>query len=131
MPNPSPLRRLSDFMYLVYMDQCKQKIICLQTLQYIIHYDVANTQSLETVSYILKVPLSHQFPDWDHGYVYKPGSQDTDQAAKALVGIPNGLGIAWMLLQHEAQFGPRTIDQVTVFGSDYGELCIAWKIILL
>ena len=63
--------------------------------------------------------------------MFVPGSQDTDQAAKALVGIPNGLGIAWMLLQHKKQFGPRTIDEVKVFGSDYGELCISWKIIIL
>lgn len=35
--------------------------------------------------------------------------------AKALLGTPNGSGVAWLLAQHKEQLGHKTVDEVTLF----------------
>ena len=41
----------------------------------------------------------------------------TDEG-KAILGSPNGAGCAYLLLQHKAQLGVKTISKVTVFQDD-------------
>ena len=38
--------------------------------------------------------------------------------AKALLGTPNGSGIAWLLIQHKRQLGWKMVDSVTLFWKD-------------
>ena len=128
LPIPPPPRRLSDVMCLTYMNMCGQDIQCLQKLRWVIHYNIGNTQSLGAIQWLFgNPPPNYKFKGWP-GRGYDLSTQNTAQPAQALVGIPNGKGIAYMLLQHNQQFGPRTIDRVQVFGSDYGGLCVAWRI---
>ncbi|KAF2243987.1 hypothetical protein BU26DRAFT_569871 [Trematosphaeria pertusa] len=44
-------------------------------------------------------------------------SMHTDEG-KALLGSPNGAGVAFMLIQHQQQLGRKTIARVTVFQDD-------------
>ena len=34
--------------------------------------------------------------------------------AKAILGTPNGKGVAWLLAQHRAQLGEKTVKKVTL-----------------
>ncbi|KAI4156026.1 MAG: hypothetical protein LQ340_000572 [Diploschistes diacapsis] len=127
--NPAPCTFLSDFVFLAIQQQCgTQGLPCIQRLQYIIHMLVSNSVSVAVAQRVFTggtgTPAS--FPQW-------PGrSYETDtEGGAALVGVPNGYGVAYMLAQHRAQLGPRTVDQVRVFGNDYGQLCIAWHVNVL
>jgi hypothetical protein len=39
----------------------------------------------------------------------------TELPGLAMLGTPNGYGVAWLLIQHRAQFGRRTIESVKVW----------------
>ena len=53
---------------------------------------------------------------WPHGKTIKTA----DEAGKALVGCPNGYGIAYMLAQNQNVLGKKTITEVTIFaGKEY------------
>jgi len=42
----------------------------------------------------------------------------TDAAGLAVLGTPNGRGVAWLLATHKEQFGRRTIESVRVWSDD-------------
>ena len=67
-----------------------------------------------------------QYPTW-------PGRQynTNTEGGAALVGMPNGYGVAFMLAQRRASFGPRTIDHVRIFGNDHGQLTVGWHVNVL
>lgn len=41
-----------------------------------------------------------------------------DPRAKAVLGTPNGNGVAWLLGQHKKQLGVKYVDQINIFGCD-------------
>lgn len=47
-------------------------------------------------------------------------SANTPQG-QALLGSPNGAGVAYLLIQHKDQLGIRTIDHIDIFSAYYGE----------
>jgi hypothetical protein len=70
------------------------------------------------------------FSDWETiqplrggGKTFRPGSLEY----YALLGSPNGSGIAWFFIQHKAQLGIKTLSDITIFGAD-GEGCIYFAI---
>ena len=49
-----------------------------------------------------------------------PGTSFTRSSKefKALLGSPNGSGVAWLLINHKMQLGKKTIAKITVFRHD-------------
>jgi hypothetical protein len=43
---------------------------------------------------------------------------DQNEEAAALLGTPNGSGVAWLLIQHKAQLGHKIVDKVTLVYND-------------
>jgi len=43
------------------------------------------------------------------------------EEGKAILGTPNGAGVAWLLIQRKQELGHRTIKDVTVFWAEYEE----------
>jgi hypothetical protein len=39
----------------------------------------------------------------------------SDERGQAMLGTPNGLGVAWLLITHKSQFAGRTIESVRVW----------------
>jgi hypothetical protein len=46
----------------------------------------------------------------------------SEDAGLAMLGTPNGLGVAWLLLTHKWQFGRRTIASVRVWSGRVEDL---------
>ncbi|KAF2094776.1 hypothetical protein NA57DRAFT_79945 [Rhizodiscina lignyota] len=44
-----------------------------------------------------------------------------DESAKALLGTPNGEGVAWLLLNHKSRLGCKEVKRVRVFADDTEE----------
>lgn len=123
-----PCRNLSDFVFLALQDKCGTKgLACIQRLKYVTHVAVCNPVGISVGQQVFtgKPHPPENYPPWP-GRVY-----NTDiEAGAALVGILNGYGVAFMLAQHRQQFGPRLIDQVSIFGDDNGVISFAWHISL-
>lgn len=75
----------------------------------------------DTVAVICKVLTkyrkgNHLSKNWAPGPEGLMFGIDTDEA-KALLGMPNGCGVAWLLIQHkdEEQLGWKTVRSVTLY----------------
>jgi hypothetical protein len=52
----------------------------------------------------------------------------SEQGAKAILGSPNGVGVAYLLFTHKEQFGHRTVESVRVWRND-NLLVVVFKIV--
>ena len=117
--NP-PLRRLSDYTFLCLQNACKDDKECLGRIEWVIHQDVDNKVAQRVVKQIMSKKKPTSWPG-------KTFSTDDDEG-KALVGCPNGYGLAYMLAQHQSALGKKTIDSVVVFKDKYGEMSLAFHV---
>lgn len=81
-------------------------------LKYVLQYDVSNSYTIAVVKTI-NYKNGTNVLDWP-GTTYDAGSTE----GQALIGTPNGSGIAYLLIQHKAGLGHKTIDAITVFDWD-------------
>lgn len=79
-------------------------------IKYIFRLTIQNTA---TCSILNKIMTKHNYPT----YNLWPGKtfSVTSEEGKAIVGTPNGAGVAWLLAQHKKELGERRIEKVTVF----------------
>lgn len=148
IPNPLPLCQLSDWMFVVWQDFCgKKDKECIQNLRWVVHIGVTD-YSCKNVALLVAgyqagtSPKWKQYPAWQFNIPYQqPGSeqdptwQNFKRAYNALLGCPNGFGVAHMLQQRQQDLGRQIIDEIMVFGTDAdaafpGELCLGWRISL-
>lgn len=122
-PNPNRLRRLSDYTFLVWQDACRSDHTCIQSLEWVIHDDVINSACEAVARYALQLEGVTSLSAW-------PGTmfQTNTASGQALVGCPNGFGVAYMLGQNIIPFTPKTIDYVLVFADDFQSLSLAYHI---
>ena len=140
--NP-PLRRLSDYIFLIHQKLCNDDAACLKRLEWIIHVDIINDDTYEVIQRIQRPQAYQSGPPQqpqrrDHAFQWpgitvkpdKPSAKIIDQAAVATVGCPNGYGVAFLLSQHTAdsQYGHKVVDYVNVFQSNVLSDCMAWHI---
>ena len=156
-PQPPPLRRFSDWLFVVWKDFCEDQPPCIQHLNWVIHHTVFNPscEDAATETLVNTGDDDSDDDDSDHarrGTSYKwpsfPGTMfdirnefitprtDAIDAAienfNAMVGCPNGYGLAYMLQQHQDSMGYKVIDQVYLFrGDDTDLLNIAYHILPL
>ncbi|MCJ1328101.1 hypothetical protein MMC10_004776 [Thelotrema lepadinum] len=130
-PPGSPPTRVSDVLFLTHQALCSNDLECLKRLRWVFHINVSNQETKDVVNRALAnlqypSPVSRGWP----GAILVPSRSTTetaDQAAVAMLGCPNGHGIAYLLSQHVAQYGHKIIDQVNVFTDSTGEPRIAWR----
>ncbi|KAI4150596.1 MAG: hypothetical protein LQ340_003987, partial [Diploschistes diacapsis] len=106
---------------------CNNELACLQRLQWLIHYTVLNPVSEAVANTVFGTSGNSAWPAWP-GRGFVPYDSVYGQPAKALIGCPNGHGVAYLLAQHVREYGPRAIDEVRVFGSDSELLCMGWHV---
>ncbi|KAL4904973.1 hypothetical protein BDW74DRAFT_178540 [Aspergillus multicolor] len=83
-------------------------------------YIVTNKETLSVIRRAIgKGETDGDYSSWDdfapmdtNRRTFRPG----DEAYYALLYTPNGRGIEWMLIQHKAQLGVKTVSEITVFG---------------
>ncbi|KAF1363659.1 hypothetical protein EJ07DRAFT_152443 [Lizonia empirigonia] len=93
-------------------------------LTHIIRSSIENTHANHIIHQLIQHHTSPcSYPVVDTGcpqccrHIAWPGwtfESDTE-AARALLGTPNGAGVAWLLGQHEALFGRRTVARMTLW----------------
>jgi hypothetical protein len=111
-----PLRQWSDVVFLLWQHVAGSNA---RSLQHHIQCPISND---DTRTIMRKaIGEDDSFSDWDDlsplqegGRTFRPNSQEY----YALLGSPNGFGIAWLLVQHKAQLGVKTVSEITVFGAD-------------
>ncbi|MCJ1327336.1 hypothetical protein MMC10_004005 [Thelotrema lepadinum] len=121
--NP-PLRRLSDYVILYWREACGGEDKCMKGLHYVIHQDVDNKVGQLVVEKVLGEDEEGEQVEpepWSGKQVGVDGEE-----GKALVGCPNGYGIAFMLAQNQGVSGKKTIDSVVIFADKYGEMSLAY-----
>ena len=131
-----PVQRLSDVMFLMHNKMCNGNTALLQKLEWVVHKYVTNDLSEDVMKEAWNsvgkgAPFSQfacpEFP----GKTFHVDAADPAEAkaAKALMGCPNGVGVSYLLLQHEAAYGKRKVDYVNIFGDKSGAAGIAWHIV--
>lgn len=107
-----PLHRFSDIAWLIWTKYCNDAHVDPAGLRYILHVVVNNPQSLDTIE-----AVSHNDP---FALPLYPGATYAGSSAggTALVGTPNGIGAAYLIIDHKKQMGPhRKVQNVRVWGS--------------
>ena len=116
-----PTAQWSDFAFLSFQNSCQvhesNDPQCLSSLNYVVSYEITNPTAWKIATGIIGGPLK-PFP----GFMVK-GWQ-----LALLLGTPNGSGVAWLLITHVPQFGRKWVDQIHIFGSTSGKLCLAFHI---
>jgi hypothetical protein len=106
------LQQWSDIAYLQWSDPSLAHL--LNDLKYVVRSSIVNC---ETIAVIERVVANYR--EVDENWRLYPGSYITwdieDDDAKALLGTPNGNGVAWLLAQHKRELGWKVVQSVTVF----------------
>ncbi|KAJ5663783.1 hypothetical protein N7507_004514 [Penicillium longicatenatum] len=106
-----PLTRWSDVNFLMWEQLARNKKE-LRNIKYLIRFHIVNTNTKAMINQALTITgtsLTH-YP----GTVF-PMSSD---AGKAILGTPNGGGVAWFLVDHKNQLGVKEVESVRVFKTD-------------
>lgn len=99
------LQRWSDVAYLQW-SMCTE---ASDPLKFVLQYHVKNPAAEAVVQLINSVNDTEVMP-WP-GTTYETATEE----GLALLGTPNGIGVAYLLIQHKANLGHKTIDKITVF----------------
>jgi hypothetical protein len=113
--------RWSDVVFTEWQTQAHLDI---SGLQYVFRLQMANDITMSVIN-TLNGHMSHL--PWP-GLTFPM----TELQGLAILGTPNGFGVAWLLIQHRAQFGRRTIESVRVWSDpDSGNprWCAYFKIV--
>jgi hypothetical protein len=110
--DPFPvLPRLSDILFLEFQRVMTENKQPMKELKGFWRESVENQDTKELATQISSDNgMLHGIPKWP-GVDYGP---DSDEFA-ALLGSPNGVGVAYILLQHREQLGQKTIKSVRVW----------------
>ncbi|KAK3712625.1 hypothetical protein LTR37_009068 [Vermiconidia calcicola] len=112
-----PLRQWSDIAFLEWQHLTsagEQR----KGISFVIQSNVVNMRTKNVIFKALEdeglSPIPPAFPSG------KEYSMDSKQG-KAILGTPNGGGVAWFLIQHKAELGHKTIESVVVFDNSLFE----------
>lgn len=76
-------------------------------LKFVLQYNVLNEPTLAVVDEIVSLDLQLEWP----GVTFDTRSLE----GQALIGTPNGVGVAYLLIQHKRKLGHKMISAVTIF----------------
>lgn len=122
LPRGPTLTRFSDFMFLTWQEACRRTDQSVRNLKWVIIADVSNASCVLVYETILR-SSGLQLENWPGLIMDAEGI-----IAQAMIGCPNGFGVAWLLANHEAELGSKTIDQAVLFLGDNGGVCFAFRI---
>ncbi|THV44142.1 hypothetical protein BGAL_0721g00020 [Botrytis galanthina] len=104
------LSRWSDIAYLQWAEVCKFHGTEVSNLNYVIRHHVTNQTTLDVIKEVLNERGESLAPS---GCVVS--MKDSNGHGAALLGTPNGKGVAWILAQHKEAFKDLTITSVEIF----------------
>ncbi|KAK4542065.1 hypothetical protein LTR36_007096 [Oleoguttula mirabilis] len=106
-----PLAAWSDVQFLKWQHLCTLAGTDVRSLKYIFRSNIVNDVTRNVIfAALAKSGIKTGPPPWPG----KKYSMDSEEG-KALLGTPNGNGVAWILFSHRAQLGWKTIESVQLF----------------
>lgn len=115
-----PLNRWSDVTWTIWNEKAGDTA---NNLRYIAHDAVENEATDEIAAYIFAKARNSQdvpYPGLDFGMDSREG--------RALLGTPNGIGTARILIDRAKELGKREL-RVRIFTSDTNGLCMLWDMV--
>ncbi|RDW59246.1 hypothetical protein BP5796_12170 [Coleophoma crateriformis] len=83
-----------------------------RSLKYFVRYHIINAESQGIIDHALQ-NVGATLQPWPNGHTFP---MTTDEG-KAILGSPNGRGVAFFLYQHKTVLGIKTVDSVTIFST--------------
>ena len=106
--NGGPLPDLKFWSDVAYL-QWKSRASPTANLKYVLRFHVLNDATYLAVEAINEVNCTKKM-SWP-GITYSAASDE----GRTLLGTPNGSSVAYLLIQHKAALGHKTVDKITVF----------------
>lgn len=119
-----PLSQWSDVTWLQWADETADDITQQRNLKYILHFGIVNDNTEAAI--IRAVGGRQNLGTWADRRTFLPHQE----AFSALLGTPNGNGVAWFLAQHRAALGQRTVESITVWCPTPGAFILYSKMLL-
>jgi hypothetical protein len=115
------LKHWSDIAYLQWTDPAVVAAPGSGELKYVLRYAIENDATISIFNKILEQyrQAGKKVKDWEPKWTGVDFAADSKQA-QALLGTPNGYGVAWLLIQHKDKklLGHKTVEKVTLFYTD-------------
>lgn len=109
-----PLKQLSDDIFLNWIRLAGPDRNRIAGLKYVFRCNVANDDTKNIVVDV-ESRIGHSIGDWP-GEVFQITDTDVNQRdGLAILGTPNGAGVAYLLFQHKEYFPKKTISKVRVW----------------
>lgn len=106
------LQYWSDVSFIIYATKCNFARKPLGSFRAVLQHAIANAPTERIILQALRAIGSEDFTEWP-GVTFN--SLNFPDEFAAILGTPNGRGTAWMLLQHRAQFGWKTVVGIRVW----------------
>ena len=102
----------SDVTFVEWQSQAQASGQDIKGLKYVIRYHVVNTDTIQIIDRAAG----------DESHIEWPGvtMPMSDEKGQAVLGTPNGAGIAYLLATHKAQLGQKTVESVLVWSQNIG-----------
>jgi len=94
-------------------------------LNYVFRVQIQNAATSLVLNNIISKHTTFTYEMWP-GITF---GMDTEEG-KAILGTPNGCGVAWMLIQHSKAFGKKNIEKVTLFHAAKKDDLFRWPTLL-
>ena len=104
------LRQWSDVAWLNWQHECSVAGTDVSGLKAVIRFSISNT---DAEGVIATVTNGATIGGYKNPMTFEAGSDNFN----ALLGTPNGSGVAWLLINHKAQMGPKTLSSISLFRS--------------
>ena len=108
---PPPLNHWSDVAFLTYQHEAAVRGQSNNKLKYIVQARTKNVQTRQMLLKIFNLREFEKFPDWENRQIF---GMDTE-AGQAILGSPNGVGVAWLLISHKHVWANKRIKSVTIY----------------
>ena len=110
------LRKWSDVAYLQYQYCAQKQKVSLRNLKSVYRSNIINGRTKAIIFSILHARNANltAYP----GITFKADTLE----GQALIGTPNGQGVAWLLIQHKRQLGHKIIDEINMYDENAGDL---------
>jgi hypothetical protein len=126
VPNPdipkeylTPLKRWWDAIFLLWQDFVSNDGASMKQLRCIIRNNISGMETIKIIDQAMKMKdptyYAGSTKEFDEGTWFH---MDKDEGAAAILGTPNGQGVAKFLFEHKAQLGMKTISRVKVYKPD-------------
>jgi hypothetical protein len=120
------VKRWSDVAFVEWETQAAKRELDIRGLEYVFPYEISSQKTLNVITVLKEEEEDLPWPG--KLIIMRDGNGGLDLDGLAMLGSPNGYGVAYLLLQHQAQFGRRTIQSVQVWSGPDGDYYAYFRI---